>query len=332
MIISIISIILMIIIHEFGHFLAGKILRVPVYEFSIGMGPKLLQKKGKKETVYSLRAIPIGGFCSFDKGDATGIADLELNKQPIWKRIIIFFAGSFFNIMSAFLISVCLCSFVGMPTASTQICSIPLEEADKSLEEGDIIVEIEGVNVENNYDLFSQMISSSGKSPLMKIKRDNNIIEKNINLIDYDGSYIIGVELKNNFVKSNGINCFSDGFKYTVSVANNILLSLKKLITGNVEISRMSGMVGIVASVSDATKQNILNIFTSFIMLSVNLGIFNLLPIPVLDGSKILLCFYEAIFKKRIPDKLETIVTASFAILLILFMIVITFSDIIKLL
>ena len=86
MIIAIISIILMIIIHEFGHFIAGKLLKVPVYEFAIGMGPKILQKQGKKETKYTLRAIPIGGFCSFDKGDATGIADMELNSQPVWKR------------------------------------------------------------------------------------------------------------------------------------------------------------------------------------------------------------------------------------------------------
>lgn len=332
MIIAIISIILMIIIHEFGHFIAGKLLKVPVYEFAIGMGPKILQKQGKKETKYTLRAIPIGGFCSFDKGDATGIADMELNSQPVWKRIIIFIAGSLFNLISALIVSIFICGLVGTPQPTTQIGAISLEETDDFFQVDDIIVAVNGINVEGNYELFSKELSTSGKTPLIAVKRGNELLEQKVNLVDYNGNYIIGVGIKNEFVKAEGVSCVSEGFKYTIKVANNILLSLKKLVTGQVSMNQMSGIVGIVSSVGDASKQNILNIFSSFIMLSVNLGIFNLLPIPVLDGSKILFCLYEAIFKKRISEKLETVLTVTFAILLILFMIIITFSDIIKIL
>lgn len=328
----IIALMLMITTHEFGHFIAGKLLKVPVYEFSIGMGPLIWSKQGKKETKYSLRLLPIGGYCAFDKGDATGVQDMELNKYSVGKRIIIFAAGAFLNLLSALIISIFLCGCIGLPKTTTTIESISSEETDAFLQVGDTIVNINGVDVENNFSKLSEAISlkDDGTANII-INRNGEQLESDINLVKSGDSYFLGISVRSEYSKSKGLNAFTDGFNYFIANAIAIFMSLGQLISGKVGINQMSGIVGIVSIVGSAAKQNMLNLITYYIMLSANLGIFNLLPIPPLDGSKILFCLYEAIFKKRIPSKIEENITLIFVALFILLMIVITFSDIIKL-
>jgi len=328
---TILSIIIMIAIHEFGHFIAGKMLKVPVYEFAIGMGPVIWSRQGKSETKYSLRAIPIGGFCSFDKGDATGIADMELNKYPAWKRIIIFAAGAALNILSAIIVSVCLCTFIGMPLKSTEINSIALQETDKFFQPNDIIIEINGTNVENNFDLLIATIRNDDDGIVsVLVNRGGENVKSDIKLVKNGDNYALGVNVNVKYVKSKGINSLIDGTEYAYEAGVSILKSLGNIFTGKVKISQMSGIIGVVSVVNDAAKDNILNILSYFVLLSMNLGVFNLLPIPVLDGSKILFCIYEMIFKKRIPEKIEENLTLVFAILLIGFIILISIGDVFK--
>lgn len=328
---TILSIIIMIAIHEFGHFIAGKMLKVPVYEFAIGMGPVIWSKQGKSETKYSLRAFPIGGFCSFDKGDANGIADMELNKYPAWKRIIIFAAGATLNIISALIVSISLCAFVGMPQNTTEINSIALEEADDFLQPGDIIKEVNGVYVENDYNLMTSTIRSDEDGVIsLIVNRNGEDVKSDVKLIKNGDYYAFGVNVNVDYVKSEGFQPIIDGSKYAYLSGISILQSFGNLVTGKVKMSQMSGIIGVVSVVSDAAKDSLLNILSYFVLLSMNLGIFNLLPIPVLDGSKILFCIYEMIFKKRIPEKVEENLTVVFAVLIIGFIIVISVGDVVK--
>lgn len=332
-VIGIFLLLLMIIIHEFGHFIAGKLLKVPVYEFAIGMGPKIFEKKGNKETTYTIRCIPVGGFCSFDKGDATGIQDLELNKYPIWKRILIFSAGATFNIVSAFLIAIFISGVIGLPTPTTNIVSIADERADSFLQAGDTITSINSINVENNFSLMSQEIAKTEDGTInITVRRANEEKTSDIKLIDMNGSWMLGVSIAKTNVKSIGlINILRDSFTYCWDTGASVLLSLKGLITREVKLNQMSGVVGIVDAVGQAAHENLLNVLHYFILLSINLGIFNLLPIPVLDGSKIIFCVYEAIFKKRVPEKVEEYLTLGFAAALIVLMVYVTAHDIIRL-
>lgn len=327
----IIALILMITTHEFGHFIAGKLLKVPVYEFAIGMGPAIWSKQGKKETKYSIRILPIGGFCSFDKGDATGIQDMELNKHPVWKRTIIFVAGATLNLLSALIISIFLCGFIGLPKTTTTIANIASENTDPFLEAGDTIVNVNGIDVENNFSLMTESLSLSNDDKAhIIVRRKGELLENDITLIKSGESYLLGINVTSQYIKSRGLSAISDGFKYFLANAVAIFISLWQLITGKVGLNQMSGIVGIVSIVGNATKQNIINLITYYIMLSANLGIFNLLPIPPLDGSKILFCGYESIFKKRVPQKFEETITLIFALIFILFMIFITILDIMK--
>lgn len=330
MILAFISIILIIIIHEFGHFLAGKLLKVPVYEFSIGMGPLIWSKKGKSETTYSIRCLPIGGFCSFDDGDSTGIQDVALNKEPVWKRIIIFLGGSFFNIISAFIVSIILAGVMGTPVATTTISNIASEQADSFLQANDEIIEIDGINVEKDYPLLKDTLNKTDGTANITVKRNSETVSQEVKLIKSGDSYLLGVNMTVDYQKTGVIGAFSNGIKYALDTSSSILSSLGNLFTGKLKVTDMSGIVGVVSVVGTAVNQNVLNLANYFILLSLNLGIFNLLPIPVLDGSKIIFCIYEAIFKKRVPEKVETNLTFAFAILLIIFTIIITISDIIK--
>lgn len=330
-VLGIIIILLIVTIHEFGHFIMGKLFKVPIYEFSIGMGPITWSKKGKSETVYSIRALPIGGFCSFDKGDITGIQDLSLNKQPIWKRIVIFAGGAIFNIISAIIISIGLCLFVGTPQTTTTIESIVSNYADEFLQPGDTITYINGIEVKNDLTKLQEIISNSNGTADITVLRDGEELTSAISLIKNQNSYSIGASISNVYVKSKGISAIKDGFVYAYNIGINVFVSLLSLITGKVSISEMSGIVGAVTVVGNAASQNIVSIFSYFILLSINIGIFNLLPIPVLDGSKILFCIFEAIFKKRIAEKVEEALTLLFAFLLLGLIIFLTISDIIKL-
>jgi len=328
MIIAILVLMLMITIHEFGHFSMGKLLHVPVYEFSIGMGPLIKSWKGKSETKYSLRCIPIGGFCSFDKGDVTGIQDTALNKQPIWKRVIILFGGAGFNIISAFLVAVIVCGFIGLPTATTKISSIADERADEFFQPEDEIIAINGVELNGSFDVLEKELEKSDGKAKVEILRNGEIKSSEVEFFEHGGSWKMGVMVYSDNTAVPWNKVIPVSAKYCILTGGQVIQSLKGLFTGEVSMNDMSGVVGIVSVVGDAAKDNIINVLSYFIMISINLGIVNLLPIPVLDGSKIVFCIYEAIFKKRVPENFEKNITIIFAFLLIALMIYITIHDV----
>lgn len=327
MIVAFITLIFMILIHEFGHFSIAKMLHVPVYEFAVGMGPKIFSKKGKSETVYSLRCIPVGGFCSFDKSDVTGIQDSALNKQPAWKRILILFGGSGFNLISAFIAAIIVCMAIGLPHATTTIAAIADEKTDSFLMEDDKILAVDDIEV-REYEQLSELLNNSSGKVNITVLRNGEEITSDISLIEYGSEWKMGVQMYAENITSSPKNAINDAFAYCIDTAASIFKSLGGLFSGSIHINDMSGIVGIVSSMSSAAQENIRNILSYFIMISINLGIVNLLPIPVLDGSKIIFCFIEVIFKKKLKEKTEENITLLFAILLIALMLYLTAHDI----
>lgn len=344
-IIAILSLTLMIIVHEWGHFIAAKIFHVPVYEFAIGMGPKLLKHQGKKETLYTLRAIPLGGFCSFDSEDSlnntpeNGIVDAALDKIPVWQKMIICFAGPLMNILFAFVIMFGVTFFAGEAIPTTQIVDFMEDAPAKEyLQIEDYIYSINDYVVYNNRTELTEAINKemiNNNSLNVTVLRNDNYFTYKITP-KYDEStqsYVLGIYQNTKYDKipvKEAIMTTIDTTKYFIT---SVYSGLWGLLSGQYQMNEMSGIVGTVAFMGDYVKAyTIIPFLTLVALISVNLGVMNLLPIPALDGSKILISLIEIIIRKPINKKIEAKATLiGFAILIGLSVILI-FSDIFKML
>lgn len=321
--ISIIAILLMILVHEWGHFIAGRICKVPVYEFSIGFGPKIFQKKGKKETIYSIRAIPLGGYCAFDKDDATGAVDKSLNQQPLLNRMFIFIAGPFMNVLTAIVLIFMVCFAIGNPTPVTIVDSTYENfDAHEVLQEGDIIISANGIETNMDPEILASVISESKGEPVeLEVQRDNEVFTTEI-IPKYDndsGKYMIGIVQKQINVKLNFIDSVKASFSTVYNYGAVIFDTLGGLFTGKYSVNQMSSIVGIVDVMSEYASTSNLPLYISLCAyISFNLGLMNLLPIPGLDGSKILFGAIEGVTRKKVPEKIEVYLTLTFMSLLLL--------------
>lgn len=342
--IAILAIALMIVIHEWGHFIAGRICKIPVYEFSIGMGPLICKWKGKKETTYSLRWIPLGGFCSFDKLEdlnnsaENGITDAALDKLPIHKRIFICAMGPIMNLVFAFILILGVSVFAGETIPTTRI----FQFADNSpaaqyMQVDDYIYSINDVVVYNQNTL-TKTINEEMKnhdSLSVTIIRGEEYLTYDITPT-YDETtklYYLGVYQASDYASVPISEAIPRTFKTIGQYITSVYSSLGGLITGKYKVNEMSGIVGTVAFMGDYVNQSTLVPFISLCaLISVNLGIMNLLPIPALDGSKILFAIIEFIRKKPMNKDFEVKLTMIGFSLLILLSIVLIVSDVFKLL
>lgn len=326
---------ILIFIHEFGHFAVAKLSGMTVHEFSIGMGPKLIGIKGKS-TAYSLRLLPIGGYVKLEGEDGQSPdPDAFCNKSAA-KRFAVLFAGAFMNILLGFIIFAVIFSSVGS-VASNTIGSVVEDSAfyKAGINTGDKIIRMEGNKYSSNihsYRDISTFIAVNGNdSAAITFMRGSEKFTKEItpSYSKEEGRSLFGfspAEEKLDFLSS-----LKHAFWQCIYVIKTVFLSLWWLITGVVPASSVSGPVGIVNEIGNAAKdgwRTVLN-FAGFI--SVNLGVMNLLPIPALDGGRILFLIIEKIRGKKMnPDK-EGLINFVFFAILIAFMLFVTFGDIIKL-
>lgn len=332
-----------ILVHEFGHFIFSKLFGVYVYEFSLGMGPKLLHYKKKKgETEYCLRLIPIGGFVSLAGEDADNNdkipEDRKLYNKPVWQRFIIMVAGATMNFVFAFVVLFIMALIYGGASMKPVIATVSEEyPAYKAgVEVGDRVISIDG---ERTYSWSEvQLYISMSKGNEMEFVLKNPEGEKRTVMItpevveDSEGNknYLVGIGLDN--TKKTGLG---NAIKYTVETTGYLFrlmfITLKQLFTGGVGVSDLSGPVGIYTVVSEEAKQGFESLMYLTAYLSVNVGVINLLPFPAFDGGRVLFLIIEKIRRKPVKAKTEAIVnTIGFGLLLLL-MIVVTIGDIIKL-
>lgn len=326
---------LTVTIHEFGHFLFAKKSGVYVYEFSIGMGPRLFKFKRKNdETEYSIRLLPIGGYVQMageEVDDDKSIPeDKKLQAKPWKNRFLTMVAGVLFNFLLAFVVLFLLALFNGVTLNATKIATSDIEGLNK----GDKIVEVNGHFV-NNYDKLALELSVAGNKKFdIKVK-------------DNKGNYnTVKISPKAIKTKKGKLKGYSYGFTITGENEHNLISSIKYafckffstieqmfftvwyLITGSLSLKLMSGPVGIFSIVGTAASSGFASVLSLLALISINVGFINLLPIPAFDGGHILFLIIEKIKGSPVNPKVENTIHSIFFILLMLLMIYITFNDI----
>ncbi len=399
-IVAILILLLMITIHEFGHYLAGKILGFKIDEFSIGFGPKLFSKKKKNGEVFSIRLLPLGGYCAFagetdeeailapekmngkkgeggengqngqnaevfdlsdadangtdvrpiESGDSGGNAPTnevpqdgriesngeskvrqdgrveaidesetrpakKFNEQPPWKRIIVLMAGGVFNLLSAVVFSILFIAVAGSstPTIEKVYDSVPEQSGYVcNLMAGDTIVSIDGTKIDFYHTIQKALEGKTeGDTIQMVVLRDGKEVRITTCLRRYvvenaDPQVGMGVGLK--YEKASVGEAFLYCVPYTAELSWVILGTFGKLIIGQVPLNQVSGTIGTINQIADLGMQNGLYFLVLLPLIAANLGIFNLFPIPALDGSKVVFTIIEWIRGKPINQKVESMI------------------------
>ena len=320
--------------HELGHFLLARKNGIYVEEFCIGMGPILVKKKGK-ETTYSIRLLPIGGACMMGEDEVENLDEKSFNNKSVWARISVIAAGPVFNFILAFILSVIVVSWLGYdkPVIKSVLENSAAEEA--GLKEGDLIKEINGKNIHIFREISAYNQFHPGEK--MELTYERNGKEYTVSLKtrpDETGRYLIGIT-QGQYKKANAFTALQYGFYEVKFWIDYTIESLKMLFTGVIGLDQLSGPVGIVDVVDEAYDTNIqygissvvLAFLNLSILLSANLGVMNLLPLPALDGGRLVFLFVEAIRGKRIPPEKEGLVHMAGLIALFGLMIFVMFND-----
>ena len=330
----------LILIHEFGHFIMARTFKVGVNEFAIGMGPKILSKKSKKTgIVYSIRALPVGGFVSMVGEDEENEREDSLNKKPVWQRFIIMAAGSVMNLLFGFIMTAILVGMLWNSLGNTTVALLSETsiEAGTPLKVGDKIVSINGEKVSTSYDLqYTVMHDGEENNTVKVIRNGKKVTLKNVSFVESyeeDGKegqrYIFRVE-REKF----GIGVFlKHTFNRSVTTVEMIWESVLDLVTGKYGVDQLSGPVGITSEIGKAAKiadggKTLINLTA---VIALNLGVMNLLPLPALDGGRILFLIVEGIRRKPIKRELEGYIHFAGLVLFMLLFIFISYKDIVKL-
>ncbi len=326
---------LLIVIHEFGHFIAAKLCGVRVNEFAVGFGPKLFKRKWG-ETLYSFNLIPLGGFCAMEGEDEESTDDRAFCRKKPLQRLFIVANGAIFNLLLG-LIIVCISLIPNTGSdllGSTTVAKF--EEAAISaqygLEAGDQILSVNGRRVFTDRDLSYTFTNVDGDSVDLVVRRNGERVELDgvkFRTESVDGINVLKLDFWILGEPKTFLNIIKHTFTTTFSYCRIVWFSLIDLISGRYGISAMSGPVGITAVVGEAAKQSLLNILPIMALITVNLGIFNLLPLPALDGGRILFILIELVTKRPVPQKFEGLVHTVGFVLLFGFMIIIAAKDII---
>lgn len=340
----------LIAVHEFGHFLAAKACGVRVNEFSIGMGPRLLHKT-KGETEYSVRLLPIGGFCAMEGEEEDSDDPNALNNKGFWAKLLIFVAGAFMNFLTGFLIVLCLYAGAGgFYTADIAALNDGFsQEGENGIMVGDTIYAINGERVYLKSDVSLIMeLSGSGDTLEMTVLRDGKKLTRTLTKQTYQDES--GREYRAYGFSYGGIVEATPGLKLkyswyqTLDYVRLVRLSLQMLVSGSAGVDDLSGPVGIVSTITEVGKETeakegfgaaMESILFFAAMIAVNLAVMNLLPLPALDGGHVLFLLVNRIalllVKKEIPSKyLNAVNGVGFALLMAL-MLFVTFHDIVKL-
>ncbi|MDY6065057.1 MAG: RIP metalloprotease RseP [Finegoldia sp.] len=326
---SIIIFLLVILIHEFGHFIVAKRNGVNVLEFSVGMGPKIYERK-KEETLYTLRLFPIGGYCQLEGEDEENSSPRALNNQTPWVRLKIILAGAMMNLLLAFVLLILLMSTVKSNTLVNSVVeNSPAYSA--GIKSGDKIVEINGSKVEDSSQIINKVEESDKVN--LKVLRDGQELSFDLVSENTGSGKKIGVSFANDYdIKSfNLINGIKYGSKTFVNTIIMLYKFIGQLITGNLDMSGVSGPVGVVKEIGNASKMGLASLTFMLAYINLNLAVFNLLPIPALDGGRAVFILIEQITGKRVSPEVEGYIHFAGLIFLLGLIIFVTYKDIIKL-
>ncbi|MBR2488952.1 MAG: site-2 protease family protein [Clostridia bacterium] len=330
-IVAVLLFLVLIIIHEFGHFIAAKLMGVRVNEFAVGFGSKLFSKKWG-ETKYAFNLIPLGGYCAMEGEDeASGDERAFCNKKP-WRRFIIVVMGAVFNLILG-LVIVAIILAPQKTFTSTVIAEFEenAESQSTGLAVDDRIIEVDGRRIFSTYDLSYAFTNvKDGKIDITVLRDGKEKLLKNVTFEteEEEGMSFLTVDFKVYGIKKTVGSYVKQTVSTAISYCAVIWRSLIDLIGGKYGISAISGPVGVTVAISNAAKQSLQNLLPIMALITINLGIFNLLPLPALDGGRLLFILIEMIFRKPVPQKYESAVHAVGFVLLIILMLFVMAKDI----
>ncbi|MBR5314341.1 MAG: site-2 protease family protein [Clostridia bacterium] len=323
----------LIFIHELGHYLTARLFKVGINEFALGMGPKILSKTSKKTgIVYSFRLLPIGGFVSMVGEDEDSDDENALNNKPVWQRMIIVAAGAFMNVLVGVLVVlIIVCSTKNLATNIVAEFDENSQLVTQGLMVNDEIVKIGNQRVFTGRDMLEAVMFEGADTVDVTVKRDGKLVV--LKDVDFprlsQGKMTFGtVDFKVYGEGRSFVNIIKHTIFYSKSTVNMIWKSLLYLVTGKVGVEQMSGPIGVTSAIGTAAKSGLTSLLDLTAMLALNLGIFNMLPFPALDGGRFVFMIYELIFKKPIKREVEGYIHFAGLCLLMLLMVVVGFNDV----
>ncbi len=324
----------LILIHEFGHFIAAKLLGVRVNEFAVGFGPKLFSFKGK-ETKYAVNLIPLGGYCAMEGEDEDSKDNRAFCNKAAWRRFLIVIMGAVFNLLLGLIIVAVILS------SSNAFVSTTIGEFNENalseqtgLRLNDEILEVDGRKIFTTYDLSYAFTNvDDGKVDITVLREGEKKLLRNVafETKEEDGISFLTVDFKMYGIKKTFGSYIKETVKTAISYCAVIWRTLIDLIGGKYGISAVSGPVGVTVAIANAAKQNLMSLLPIMALITINLGLFNLLPIPALDGGRLLFIVVEMIIRRPVPQKWESKIHAVGFVILFGFMILIAAKDILAL-
>lgn len=335
-VVALMVLLFLVMVHEFGHYTAGKILGFKIEEFSIGFGPKIFQKKKKNGELFTLRTIPLGGYCAFDGEDLDSKSPTAFNNQKPWKRLIVLVSGVLFNFLSAVIFSFILLTTIGyekVEVTRVNPTDTSIVAVENQLKVGDVIYGIDGVELDFVQDDFyatlvkdyiasdefiweKQFVDDGETYGTIPFNVENNGQKRTVEVIvkkivegdeeywtfinKFNGEDFEMAQHKTPVVEALG-ECWTFSFRWS----KKILIILGDLITGQIPIKDLGGPVTTIKVMADTTSQNFSFILILIPVIAINLAVFNILPIPSLDGARCVFVIIEWIRRKPIDREIE---------------------------
>ncbi len=327
-----------VVVHEFGHYFAARRLGIHVVEFSVGMGPKLYGRE-KNGTQYSLRAIPFGGYCAFDSEEDENSA---FNAAPAWKRLIMTFSGPLMNFVLGVLVAVIILSCIGEQYLSNKIVQVtdgtPAQAA--GILPGDKLLSADGQT--GDIYALSDYLATTGENDVnLTLDRDGQTVSVTVGkqYSQADGRYLMGVSFGYERVRLGLFQSLGAALSFCVQMVREMLRMLGRLFFHGEGLGEVAGPVGVVSMVTDIAQQSFAESFLTgldntlrlILLISLNLGLMNLLPLPALDGGRIVLLLVETVTGKHLPRRAEAILNTAALFVLLALILVITGRDIARL-
>lgn len=333
---------IVVLIHEFGHFIFAKKAGIYVYEFSIGMGPQLFKFHRKNdETEYSIRLLPIGGYVQMagedmEEEESDIPKEKQMTNKKWYQRFLTIIAGILFNFLLAIVIFFIVGLVNGVPTDTTTVAEVTKDSAalEAGLQSGDVIEKINGKTILSS-DHLMLLVQVNGKETMdVVVDRDGKEVALEITPkkveVDDQVTYQYGFSL-NNTVVHNFFVAVKYGFTKMFSLLHQMILIIGYLIIGKLSLSSLAGPVGIYTVVEQSAEAGLMSLVYLVGFLSLNVGFINLLPIPAFDGGRILFLIIEKIKGNRVNPKVENTIHAIGFIFLMILMVLITYNDIMRL-
>lgn len=317
----------LIFIHELGHFIAAKKCGIRVNQFALGMGPAIFKKKWG-ETEYSLRIFPVGGFCAMEGEDEDSGDPRAFNHKKPWQKAIVVCAGAAMNVILAIILMCIISCYIG--TASTTVSSFVKGNHVQTagMKKGDVITSIDGKKIREWNDVGTALEDKKkGDKVAVTVRRDGKNVDIDTALMENQGKAMLGISPV--MVKDPG-KSIARGITSTWGLTKSMYVIIKRLITGQVSTDQLSGPVGIVYMVNKSAEHGFIYFLYLMALISLNLGVFNMLPFPALDGGRLVFIIVRAFTGKKITDSVENKINFAGLMLLFGLMIYVTWNDVIR--